>query len=514
VVLSTEPLPTPEASVSVGSLGLVGRPWATINDAGEVAFVATAGGQRGYWYRGGSGPLGYLAQGGRRVQGRPSATIVGSGFTVEPQMTNGPSGAVFRVQVTDDTLAGDRRRAIASGRPGSMGVVAGFASQAPGTEAGTVFTNFGEPAGAPGRGASFSGALIGPNVGTLTGGIWRLNGNDVQLVVRRGVQAPGQVSGVLFGESAAIAAGGGSAGTLFRSVLQGPGITETNRQSYWKQTSGDPTLIFRPTQSQITGFNAETRLQEISPTFSPSGLRGAGVGYMAGGGVLATNNLGVYTYQEGTGWSAALREGGRLNPSDPTSRTVVDFSGGVLTGATALRSDFNDILVASIRTAPVGQDPRLSLVRRSGEGAFNVLADVGAHAPLLPDGVLLSSYFGLTMNARGQIAFSARLSGSGITAANDLALYATMPDGTLMLVAREGSAFSWGEGSGTIAMLGTDAAIGGTSSATFNARGELVFGASLGGERSGIFVAAVPGPASLGLLGIGLFAAAARRRTR
>jgi hypothetical protein len=89
-----------------------------------------------------------------------------------------------------------------------------------------------------------------------------------------------------------------------------------------------------------------------------------------------------------------------------------------------------------------------------------------------------------------------------------------MPDGAIMLVAREGSAFSWGDGSGTIATLGTDPAIGGSSSATFNARGELVFGATLGGERSGIFVAAVPAPASLGMLGVGLLAAATRRRTR
>jgi hypothetical protein len=43
VVLSTDMLPTPESSVSINSLGVSGRPWATINDAGEVAFIATAG---------------------------------------------------------------------------------------------------------------------------------------------------------------------------------------------------------------------------------------------------------------------------------------------------------------------------------------------------------------------------------------------------------------------------------------------------------------------------------------
>jgi hypothetical protein len=514
VVLSTDVLPTPELPVVVGSLGLVGRPWATINDSGEVAFIATSGEQRGYWHRSVNGPLGYLAQGGRRVPGRPTATMIGASFATEPQMTNGSAGAVFRVQVADETLGGDRRRAVLAGRPGAVSVVAGFSSQAPGTETGTVFTNFGEPAAAPGQGVAFSGALVGPNTGTLNGGIWRLGSSGVELVARRGTQAPGQAAGVLFGESTAIPSGGGTGGTLFRSVLQGSGVTELNRNSYWKQTVGAPVLLFRPTLSQVAGFNAETRLQEISPAFSPSGMRGAGVGYMAGGGVLATNNLGVYTYDEASGWSAALREGSRLNPADASSRVVVDFAGALPLGPAAFQSDFNDILVASVRTAPVGQDGRLSLVRRIGDGAFNVLADVGSRAPLLPDGVVLSSYFGMTMNARGQIAFSARLSGSGVTPANDLALYATMPDGSLTLVAREGGSMVWGDGDGTIATIATDAAIGGTSAATFNASGELVFGATLVGGRLGIFVAAVPAPASLGLLSAGLLAAGVRRRMR
>ena len=130
----------------------------------------------------------------------------------------------------------------------------------------------------------------------------------------------------------------------------------------------------------------------------------------------------------------------------------------------------------------------------------------------MPDGITISSYSGLIMNAVGQIAFSARLSGPGVTSSNDTALYATMPSGEMVLVAREGGTISWATGSATVNTLATDAAVGGMTAATFNARGELVFGASMAVERSGIFVAAIPAPGTVGMMVIGAIVVARRRR--
>jgi len=191
---------------------------------------------------------------------------------------------------------------------------------------------------------------------------------------------------------------------------------------------------------------------------------------------------------------------------------MVDFAGGVTTGATALQSDSGNVLVAAVRTAPAGGDGRLSLVRRGGGAAFEVLFDVGGRAPLMPEGITISSYSGSIMKAAGQIAFSARLSGPGVTASNDVALYATMPSGEMVLVVREGGTISWATGSATVNVLATVAAAGGMTAATFNARGELVFGATMAVERSGIFVAAIPAPGSVGLMVVGVIVVARRRR--
>src|SRR3954464_7761193 len=82
-------------------------------------------------------------------------------------------------------------------------------------------------------------------------------------------------------------------------------------------------------------------------------------------------------------------------------------------------------------TAPVSNTPTWSLVAREG-----------SQAPGLPAGVTFGSFGSITGDAGFQFgpapAFIAQLQGTGVDASNDAALFATVYDGSLAVIAREG----------------------------------------------------------------------------
>lgn len=143
-----------------------------------------------------------------------------------------------------------------------------------------------------------------------------------------------------------------------------------------------------------------------------------------------------------------------------------------------------------------------------------------------PDGVGVISTFAtvnsaLSLNATGQVAFTATLGGAGVTTANDGALLIGTP-GDLSLVVREGDVVDVDSSAGvdlrTVSAIGFGSGSGGEDgrNVTLTANGIITYRLTFTDNTAGIFtstVSAVPEPASLSLLALG-GAAMLRRKQR
>jgi hypothetical protein len=119
-------------------------------------------------------------------------------------------------------------------------------------------------------------------------------------------------------------------------------------------------------------------------------------------------------------------------------------------------------------------------------------------------GAVFSDFGNPSINEAAWLAFTATLSGPGVSTANDRGIWVRDSSGRLLLVAREGNALDTGGGaSRTILSLEMfeDAAAGedGFASA-FNNAGQVAFRATFTDGSSGVFVASVPEPGGCALL--------------
>jgi hypothetical protein len=109
----------------------------------------------------------------------------------------------------------------------------------------------------------------------------------------------------------------------------------------------------------------------------------------------------------------------------------------------------------------------------------------------------------MTLNAAGQTAFLAQVSGSGIDGSNNEGLWATGRQGVLQLIVRDGDQIEVGPYDfRTVAGLGFTTATGNGDGApsAFNDRGQISFVAYFTDGTSGVFVSnlvAIPEPRSL-----------------
>jgi hypothetical protein len=130
-------------------------------------------------------------------------------------------------------------------------------------------------------------------------------------------------------------------------------------------------------------------------------------------------------------------------------------------------------------------------------------------------GTVFSDFGNPSINEAAWLAFTAILSGPGVSTANDRGIWVRDGAGQLHLIAREGNALDTGGGtSRTILSLdmfeGAAAGEDGFASA-FNNAGQVAFRATFTDGSSGVFVASVPEPAG-GVLLVG--AALLCRRSR
>jgi hypothetical protein len=145
-------------------------------------------------------------------------------------------------------------------------------------------------------------------------------------------------------------------------------------------------------------------------------------------------------------------------------------------------------------------------------GAIQAVALQGLPAPA-GNGATFSGFNinnAIGLNALGQVAFLGNLTGTGVTGANDLALYVASPGGVVEVV-RTGDMIDAGNGSGPHAVRGIHFL---SSGGSFSDSGELVYTLIFTDGTSGIFESTIPVPEPLSVLlaAAGLLAAVRCRK--
>jgi hypothetical protein len=474
-----------------------------LNGVGQTAFRGdltgtgvTISNDRGIWSGGGGSGLTLVARRGNQAPGTPAGVNFIPFFSTP--VLNGAGQAAFRGSLTGTGVTGSNDSGIWSEGGGSgLALVAREGSQAPGTAAGVNFGDFSfTPLVLNGAGhTAFRGDLTGTGV-TISNdrGIWSEGGGSgLALVARTGSQAPGTAVGVNFsGFGDPVLNGAGQ--TAFHGTLTGTGVTSSNDRGIWSEGGGSGLALVARTGSQAPGTADGVNFSSFgTPVFNGAGHT-AFRGDLTGTGVTGLNDSGIWSEGGGSGLALVAREGSQA----PGTADGVDFShfgDPVLNGAgqAAFRGSLTGTGVTGSNDSGIWSE--------GGGSGLALVAREGSQAPGTATGVTFSSFDTPVLNGAGQTAFSASLTGAGVTSSYDFGIWATAPDGVLHLIAREGDRFDVDDDPlivdrRMILFMSLITASGGEDGrhTSFNDTGQLAFWLRFTDGSEGIFVATIAAP--------------------
>lgn len=493
VALTGDAAPGSDAGVVFSALGV-----GAINESGEVVFTSALQGpgvvavnDQGIWVQR-PGDYSLIAREGASAAGIPGATFAPFSGVSSPYHSDG--GAVaFKQAVSGVTATG-----LWSTRDGSLNLVARTGDTAPVGVGGVNLNSIDAVAfDAPGR-VTFTSVLTGTGVdSTNNSAVFSDAGGPLAMVARTSQHAPGTAAGVTWA-SFNNPRVGENGSVVIRAMLQGPGVATTNDAGIWSNRSGPLSLVVREGQLYPTTSLTMTSISNFA--VSSDGL------------------VGFYS-----SLSSGVSNVMSLVAQTPTGFRVVTQAGQPAPGTTSVFTNFN---LNNMLMSGVGGMAHIGFLSGGGantgndtgiwseiNGVYQLAAREGAIAPGAGSAVFGDFFNGLfNINPNGQVAFTAALSGPGVTTANDSGLWATDHLGALQLIAREGDLLEVMPGDfrtiASASMLSFTSGVDGNRS-TFNSNGELVFWAGFTDGSNGIFVATVPEPATavLALLaGVGMLA--------
>ncbi len=506
VALTGDPAPGTPPDVEFSTF--FGDP--VIDGAGHSAFIARLTGpevgdsnDNGLWSEG-TGSLALLVREGNQAPGLPEGVLFATcyaGFLC-PAFMNDVGDATFFISLSDGSDS------IWVHRSGSLNLVAREGAQAPGLPAGVNFGRVSGPLINDAGQTAFSSPLEGPGVDeTNDYAVWSEGLGSLAVVARLGDPAPGTPEGVVFvRDSIAFAswAIGGAGQTPMRAFLSGPGVIPGvggNAEGIWSGGPGSLELVARagdPAPGLDEGVNFDRFGSSLTIVTNGAGQTSF-FAYLIGPDVDYVNDGSIWS--EGSGSLAMVAREGSRAPG-----TAEDFlsliPGAVLNGAgqTAFRATLTDI-------GGIG-------VWSEGSGSLELVALTGSPAPGTAEGVTFTSFFpGPVMNANGQVAITAWVTGEGVDGSNNFGVWAEDRNGLLTLVIREGDQIEVAPGDvrtvlSVVMNTGETPVSGGEDGRrmNFNDAGQLAFRVTFTDFSGGILVSSFSTPADLdgdGVVGAG-----------
>jgi hypothetical protein len=428
-------------------------------------------------------------------------------------------------------LLGGGGQGVWSEGAGGLDLVARHGQQAADTPSGTTFQSFDALALNENGHVAFRASLNSAN----GQGVWSESTGPLRLVLRTGQQAPGFPAGATV---LSLAVSGNQTSPVFNDLGQTAVIgTVTGFGSptaIWLGTTGNVNLVAR-TGSQASGLAAGVNFQSIFPpvlnnagqvAFSasysgPGGVFGSGIwlgnatnGPVARTGTAAPGTGGNYgsfftSYiglndaadaafhgsGNGTGgfWSGHAGSLAALALEDahaPGTPAGVSFD--VFT-VPAFMSNNGDIAFMARLTGSGVDTTNDAGIWLSRSGVVDLVAREGSHAPGTASGVMFETLSSPSINDAGQLAFRGVLAGAGVDATNQVGIWATDTSGNLRLILRTGDSLEVAPGDiRTISALnftGNSAPSDGRAT-YFNCLGQIAFTAGFTNATSGVFVTA------------------------
>ena len=318
-----------------------------LNDAGETAYRSflTGGGANdtnnvGLW-SGSPGNTALVARLGSQAPGTPSGVAFGSPQPpviyyvdrFEPVLNNVGQTVIYS-QLVGSGVDSSNDEGIWSGNPGNLALVAREGSQAPGLPVGVNYSEILNHKAINSAGhVAFVAGLTGENSSLHADGIWSDRSGFVELVTRRGNQAPGTPDGVKFDALRLVRLN--DAGQIaFNAILSGDGLDSTNDRGLWLDDSGNMTLVARA-GNQAPGTPSGVNYSNFSPflvgqlTLNAAGQVAFGA-VLTGDGVDFTNDRGIWATDVTGATQLIARTGEQLEvaPGDVRTLSDLNFVGG------------------------------------------------------------------------------------------------------------------------------------------------------------------------------------------
>jgi hypothetical protein len=443
-----------------------------------------------------------VARAGDPAPGMPAGvnySLFNNGFVfIGATLINDAGQIAFLTQLTGSGVTTSNDDAFYGGTVGSPQLLARAADPAPGTPAGVAYRDFQLVHLNENGQVSVFAVLTGGGVTSANStAIYAGAVGSLQLAARNGNPAPGTTgSYTLLGLEEFNDAG---------QVAFGSSVSGANN-GIFAGAAGSVQLVARQGGPAHDAPPGVSYAGQAAPDLSNAGVAYRAFWNTGVGGVNSTNDEVLYAgpitsptllAREGNaapGTPAGVNYSSFRNPALNDAGHVAFFS--VLTGPGVTTAN-DEAVFAGLRATP-------QLIAREGDPAPGTTAGVVFSS--MPNVVQVGH---IAPNVAGQIALPMMLTGSGVTTANDGALFLFDPGLGAMLIAREGNLFDIGGGVfRTIADNGISfaAAPGLREDQSVNGLsndGTLVFRLTFTNGTSGIFTAAVPEPAALSLLALG-----------
>lgn len=484
----------------------VGFPF--INNAGEIAFTANLTGpgvtgtnDRGIWV----GKPGSLVLAIREGDAAPE---IGGGITIGALSDNfspalNPNGRIaFRATLAGPGVSATNDMAMWSGPPTSLSLMAREGGTAPGpwVPGFMTFASFDPPLLNSFNQVCFFGTTnASPSPDS---GIWIGAPGSLSTAVFEGDPAPDTGPGISFLDfTPASVRVNGPGQIAFLATVTGPGVGGANNLGLWAGTPGSVHLMAREGNA-APGQDDDDPSPGVFFAMEDPVLNDTGAvsfrGFLGGPGVTTDTDFGVWRGLALGVTNLIMLEGGAVLDL-PIGHTYNNLEALFGNGFPRLDAANRVAFRARLAGPTITAANDVAIVSLNDLGALHIIAREGDAVPDVPAGVTFAALQGLpaaavspVMNGAGQLAFLATLTGTGVTFANDLAIFATDPFGVMHLVVREGQTIEVAPGNfRTISLLRPITGTGGNNgrNSSFNDSGQLVFRADFSDGTAGILVA-------------------------
>jgi len=426
---------------------------ATIDENGNVAFSVeyttgsggvNANNNVGLWSNR-SGMFVQEAREGQQAVGLPNM-ITYKSFVVPILNRDGDIAFEAILQGPGVTTVNDEA-IFSDGTGNALGLVAREGDAAPGVGAGINHSGIARVVFNDDDRIMFSGDLVGSGIDlTNSASIWSgfNSPGTYSLVVRESNQAPDLPAGVLLSTTAAIEPVlGGDNLCAFRFALTGTGVNTDNDNCIF---SGPANALEALREGGAApGTDGAFFANFLQPAINLDGDVTFDC-FLVGPNVDGTNDRAIFS----TGQSGVLELVAREGEASPIAGATFDGFFKVL-----ISDDDTTSFTATLEGDDIGGDNDEAIFANHG-GDLAVVAREGQQVPGLADGVVFggpaNAFSNLTANGRGQLMFTANITGPGVVSSNDQVIVQFDPLIGLKVVLRKGESIEVAPGDERVVM--------------------------------------------------------------